>query len=262
MLTKSNHPFHMVDMSPWPIISATGMMILTFGLTKWFNKTDTTLLMLGTSIMILTMIQWWRDVIRESTFQGLHTSLVSKGLRWGMILFIVSEIMFFASFFWSFFNSSLAPTIELGMNWPPVGIQPFSPIQIPLLNTLILLSSGITVTWAHYSLMNSNHSQTTQSLVITVIMGLYFTTLQAYEYWEAPFTISDNMYGSSFFITTGFHGIHVMIGTMFLVTCLTRHINKQLSTNHHFGFEAATWYWHFVDVIWLFLYISVYWWGK
>nr|QID48534.1 cytochrome c oxidase subunit III [Celes skalozubovi] len=263
MLTiNSNHPFHMVDYSPWPLLSSIGTMVMVTGLAKWFHTYNINLLMIGMMIVILTMIQWWRDVIRESTFQGLHTKFVSMGMRWGMILFIASEVLFFMSFFWAFFNSSLSPTIDLGMMWPPMGIQSFNPMHIPLLNTAILLASGITVTWAHHSIMESNHSQATQGLFFTVLLGMYFTMLQMYEYWEAPFTIADAVYGSTFFVATGFHGLHVIIGTVFLFTCLMRHSMKQFSSNHHFGFEAAAWYWHFVDVIWLFLYLSIYWWGS
>nr|UJG45097.1 cytochrome c oxidase subunit 3 [Blepharipa sp.] len=261
MSTHSNHPFHLVDYSPWPLMASIGAMTTVSGLVKWFHQYDFNLFFLGNFITILTIFQWWRDVTRESTYQGLHTKMVTMGLRWGMILFILSEILFFFSFFWAFFHSSLSPSIELGMIWPPMGITTFNPFQIPLLNTVILLTSGITVTWTHHSLMKNNHSQTTQSLFFTIILGIYFTILQAYEYMEASFTIADSSYGSTFFMATGFHGIHVMIGTMFLLTCLIRHLNNHFSKNHHFGFEAAAWYWHFVDIVWLFLYISIYWWG-
>nr|QIV24697.1 cytochrome c oxidase subunit III [Enneaphyllus aeneipennis] len=262
MKSHKNHPFHLVEISPWPILGAISAMIIMMGLIKWFHFFESNLLLLSFSITVLIMYQWWRDIIREATFQGLHTFVVTIGLRWGMILFIVSEIFFFISFFWSFFHNSLSPSIELGMIWPPKGIKVFNPIEIPLLNTLILLTSGLTVTWAHHSLMENNYSQTLQGLSLTVILGVYFTILQAYEYLEAPFTISDAVYGSSFFMSTGFHGIHVIIGTTFLTVCLIRHYFNHFSSIHHFGFEAAAWYWHFVDVVWLFLYISVYWWGS
>nr|YP_009349914.1 cytochrome c oxidase subunit III [Holochlora fruhstorferi]AQM40088.1 cytochrome c oxidase subunit 3 [Holochlora fruhstorferi] len=262
MSTHANHPFHLVNPSPWPLTGAIGALITAAGLIKWFHQFNSSLLMLGTLITLLTMIQWWRDITREGTYQGLHTLSVNYGLRWGMILFIISEIFFFISFFWAFFHSSLAPAIELGAMWPPSGIQPFNPLQIPLLNTAILLASGVTVTWAHHSLLESNYSQTTQSLLFTIILGIYFTILQAYEYIEAPFSIADASYGSTFFVATGFHGLHVIIGTTFLATCLLRHLMNHFSPTHHFGFEAAAWYWHFVDVVWLFLYISIYWWGS
>jgi cytochrome c oxidase subunit 3 len=262
MSTHSNHTFHLVDYSPWPLTGAIGAFTTVAGLIKWFHQYEINLLILGTLITILTIYQWWRDISREGTFQGLHTYSVTIGLRWGIILFIISEVFFFISFFWAFFHRSLSPAIELGSIWPPIGIIPFNPFQIPLLNTAILLASGVTVTWAHHSLISRNHSQTTQGLLFTVILGVYFTILQAYEYIEAPFTIADAVYGSTFFVATGFHGLHVLIGTTFLLVCLLRHLNFHFSSGHHFGFEAAAWYWHFVDVVWLFLYISIYWWGR
>nr|YP_008757773.1 cytochrome c oxidase subunit III [Leptidea morsei]AFP58823.1 cytochrome c oxidase subunit III [Leptidea morsei] len=258
----NNHPYHLVDYSPWPLTGAIGTMTLVTGLVKWFHNFNFNLILLGYFIIILTMFQWWRDISREGTFQGKHTILVSKGLRWGMILFIVSEFFFFISFFWAFFHSSLSPNVEIGISWPPMSIIPFNPFQIPLLNTIILITSGLTVTWAHHAIMNNNFNQTTQGLFFTIILGIYFSLLQAYEYFEAPFSISDSIYGSTFFMATGFHGIHVIIGTIFLSICLIRHLNFHFSSNHHFGFEAAAWYWHFVDVIWLFLYITIYWWGN
>nr|AML26230.1 cytochrome c oxidase subunit III [Scirtidae sp. BMNH 1274304] len=262
MSMQKNHPFHLVDISPWPILGALTAMEMMIGLIKWFHFYNNDLLMMSTITTLLVMYQWWRDITREGTHQGLHTFNVVMGLRWGMILFITSEIFFFLSFFWGFFHSSLTPTIELGMIWPPKSISTFNPIQIPLLNTLILLTSGLTVTWAHHSLIENNFTQAKQGLILTVILGIYFTILQGYEYIEAPFTISDSVYGSCFFMATGFHGLHVIIGTTFLLVCLIRHIKNHFSSIHHFGFEAAAWYWHFVDVVWLFLYISIYWWGS
>nr|YP_010026608.1 cytochrome c oxidase subunit III [Phyllocnistis citrella]QOQ85856.1 cytochrome c oxidase subunit III [Phyllocnistis citrella] len=261
MMMNQNHPFHLVNFSPWPLTGSLGVLTLVTGMVKWFHNFNMNLLLIGYLIVILTMYQWWRDICRESTYQGNHTLLVSKGLRWGMILFITSEVFFFLSFFWAFFHSSLSPNIEIGFNWPPMNIIPFNPFQIPLLNTIILISSGITVTWAHHSLMENNHTQMIQSLFITIMLGFYFSLLQLFEYIEAPFTIADSIYGSTFFMATGFHGLHVIIGTLFLLICLMRQINNHFSMNHHFGFEAAAWYWHFVDVVWLFLYISIYWWS-
>nr|ALY11308.1 cytochrome c oxidase subunit III [Obrium sp. NS-2015] len=261
-MTTKNHPFHLVDPSPWPILSACALLTSAIGLMKWFYFNDTDLLFTGIGTTTLIMFQWWRDIIREATFQGLHTTKVTQGLRWGMILFITSEVFFFISFFWGFFHSSLSPSTDLGMLWPPKGIQTFNPLEIPLLNTLILLTSGITVTWAHHSLMENTYKQTLQALMLTVLLGIYFSALQGFEYLEAPFTIADSVYGASFFMATGFHGIHVIIGTTFLAICLIRHKKNHFSMSHHFGFEAAAWYWHFVDVVWLFLYISIYWWGS
>nr|YP_009441817.1 cytochrome c oxidase subunit III [Simianus niponicus]AOY39453.1 cytochrome c oxidase subunit 3 [Simianus niponicus] len=262
MNLHKNHPFHLVEASPWPILGAASASITLIGLTKWFHFYEINLFSMGSLITLMIMYQWWRDISREGTLQGLHTYTVTMGLRWGMILFITSEVFFFISFFWAFFHSSLSPTIELGMLWPPKGIQPFNPIQVPLLNTLILLSSGITVTWAHHSLMENNYKQAIQGLSFTIILGFYFSALQALEYYEAPFAISDAVYSSAFFVATGFHGIHVIIGTSFLSVCLLRLYLNHFSPIHHFGFEAAAWYWHFVDVVWLFLYISIYWWGS
>nr|YP_010586243.1 cytochrome c oxidase subunit III [Himalopsyche malenanda]UZZ44005.1 cytochrome c oxidase subunit III [Himalopsyche malenanda] len=262
MTLNHNHPFHLVDYSPWPLSGSLGAFFLTSGMVMWFHQLNPLLLILGLTITIMTMIQWWRDICREGTLQGMHTLNVTTGLRWGMILFIVSEIFFFFSFFWAFFHSSLSPNVEIGSIWPPEGIKSFNPFQIPLLNTCILLSSGISATWSHHSIMESNYSQALYSLAITVTLGFYFTMLQYYEYLESSFSISDSVYGSTFFMATGFHGLHVIIGTIFLLVCLIRLANSHFNSNHHFGFEAAAWYWHFVDVVWLFLYVSIYWWGS
>nr|AZH80972.1 cytochrome c oxidase subunit III [Caridina cf. multidentata VDM-2018] len=260
-MTFPKHTYHLVDMSPWPLTGSISAMMITTGLVKWFHQFNMDLLLLGLLATALTMIQWWRDITREATYQGLHTARVVTGLQWGMILFITSEVLFFFSFFWAFFHSSLSPTVEVGSCWPPAGIQSFNPFQIPLLNTAILLASGATVTWAHHAMMEANLTQALQGLTLTVILGLYFTGLQAMEYYEAPFTIADSVYGSTFFVATGFHGLHVIIGSTFLLVCLYRMYMCHFSSKHHFGFEAAAWYWHFVDVVWLFLYISIYWWG-
>jgi len=258
---KINHPFHLVNFSPWPITSALRTFILMSGLLIWFNQYSIYLFFLGIIITILNIFQWWRDICREGTCQGLHSINVINGLKWGIILFIISEIFFFFSFFWIFFHRRLSPNIEIGILWPPLSIYPFNPFQIPLLNTLILLSSGISTTWAHHRILENNHFQGILRLIITIILGIYFSILQAYEYIKASFSIADSVYGASFFLITGFHGIHVLIGTSFLIICLTRYYKFHFSYNHHFGFEAAAWYWHFVDVVWLFLYISIYWWG-
>nr|YP_010958548.1 cytochrome c oxidase subunit III [Cinclus pallasii]UDF84460.1 cytochrome c oxidase subunit III [Cinclus pallasii] len=261
-MTHQAHSYHMVDPSPWPILGAAAALLTTSGLTMWFHYNSPQLLIIGLTSTILVMFQWWRDIVRESTFQGHHTPTVQKGLRYGMALFITSEAFFFLGFFWAFFHSSLAPTPELGGQWPPVGIKPLDPMEVPLLNTTILLASGVTVTWAHHSIMEASRKQAILALTMTVLLGFYFTGLQAMEYYEAPFSIADGIYGSTFFVATGFHGLHVIIGSTFLLVCLLRLIKYHFTPNHHFGFEAAAWYWHFVDVVWLFLYISIYWWGS
>nr|AAY16824.1 cytochrome c oxidase subunit III [Endeis spinosa] len=261
-MSKQFHPFHIVDQSPWPITGSLGALTLTSGLIELMSKKSVNLLTLGILILIITSIQWWRDVTREATFQGMHSMKVINGLRWGMMLFITSEILFFMSFFWAYFHSSLAPSVEIGMQWPPKGISTFNPMMIPLLNTLILLSSGVTVTWAHHSMMNNYMSMTLKSMKLTVILGIYFTILQGWEYWTAPFSMAESVFGASFFVATGFHGLHVIIGTVFLYINLKRIKKNHMSLSHHFGLEAAIWYWHFVDVVWLFLYMSIYWWGN
>lgn len=255
------HPYHLVDESPWPLISAAGAFFLTCGLVKWFHLFLTNLIILGMSIILLVMLQWWLDVSKEATFQGLHSFIVELGLRWGMVLFIISEIFFFISFFWAFFHNRLAPAVEVGAQWPPLGIIPFNPFEVPLLNTLVLISSGVSVTWSHHSLISGNLRRASQGLFITIMLGIYFTVLQGIEYLEARFSIADRAFGSVFFLGTGFHGLHVLVGSRFLTTCALRMGKFHFSSSHHFGFEAAAWYWHFVDVVWLFLFVVIYWWG-
>ena len=207
---------------------------------------------------------WFRDIVREGTFEGKHGIFVTNGLKLGMVLFIISEIMFFFSFFWAFFHLSLAPSIQLGSIWPPYGIQVFNYKDIPLLNTLILLLSGLSVTWSHKESLNNkikNKKNIFISLILTIILALIFTCLQILEYIEASFTIFDGGYGSIFFLATGFHGFHVLVGTIFLFFCLIRFLKFHFSRKHHLAFEFAIWYWHFVDVVWLILYLFVYWWS-
>nr|YP_010960658.1 cytochrome c oxidase subunit III [Pleurosicya micheli]WNH38100.1 cytochrome c oxidase subunit III [Pleurosicya micheli] len=255
-------PFPFVNPSPWPLTGAIAAFLTTSGLTVWFHYNSYTLLILGTPLLLMTMYQWWRDVVREATYQGQHTTLVVKGLRYGMILFITSEVFFFLGFFWAFFHSSLAPSPEIGGCWPPVATLPLDPYSIPLLNTMVLLSSGVAVTWAHHAIMEGQRKEATQALTITILLGAYFSYLQALEYHHAQFTMADSVYGASFFLATGFHGLHVIIGTTFLTVCLLRLIKFHFTKEHHLGFEAAAWYWHFVDVVWLFLFVSIYWWGS
>ena len=257
-----NHPFHIVENSPWPIITSFIALRLTIRLGSWFNNQSSWLfLILRLVYLILVSFTWWRDVSRERTNQGLHRKMVSNGLKAGIILFITSEVFFFVSFFWAFFHSRLSPNIELGSQWPPLGVQPFNPWEVPLLNTIILVSSGVRVTWCHKAIEVNLFSQAKISLILTVLLGIYFTLFQAIEYIEASFTIADSVYGSTFFIATGFHGLHVIVGTLFLVVCLIRFIKGILSKTIHIGLLRAIWYWHFVDVVWLFLFAWIYIWG-
>jgi cytochrome c oxidase subunit 3 len=219
-------------------------------------------LSLGLGAVLFAMYVWWRDIVREGTFEGQHTVVVQQGLRMGMLLFIVSEVMFFFAFFWAFFHSSLVPVIAVGGIWPPMGIEALDPWELPLLNTVLLLTSGATLTYAHHEIVGGHKDGAILGLVATVALGFIFTCCQAVEYLEAPFSISDGIYGSVFYLATGFHGFHVLIGTIFLVVTLLRLGRDHFSRQHHFGFEAAAWYWHFVDVVWLFLFVTIYWWGS
>ena len=275
------HPYHLVDPSPWPALGALGAFLMMFGFALGMHpdmlgpgvesvlKTiNWWILLPGIAIVLLTMYLWWGDVIVES--RTFHSAVVQIGLRYGMILFIASEVLFFAAFFWAFFDSALYPnaadmparTAADGGVWPPKGVTVIAPFDLPFMNTLILLLSGTTVTWAHHAILEGNKRDAVRGLLLTVILGLCFTGIQAYEYFHAPFGFRDNIYSSTFFMATGFHGFHVMVGTTFLLVCLFRAMKGQFKPDQHFGFEAAAWYWHFVDVVWLFLFFCIYWWGS
>ena len=257
------HSYHLVNPSPWPILTSFSALVLTSGAVLYMHSYSNGGLIgvLGFLLVLFSVTCWWRDVIREATYEGHHTKLVQLGLRYGMVLFIVSEILFFVAFFWVFFHSSLSPTVEIGTVWPPHGIEVLNPWHIPLLNTLILLLSGCSVTWSHHALLHGYRKESIIGLLITVILATIFTSLQGLEYITANFTISDGVYGSTFYMATGFHGFHVILGTLFLFICMQRIIKYHFTMSHHFGFEAAAWYWHFVDFVWLILFISIYWWG-
>ena len=251
----------MVQESPFPIIASFGSLFFVSGFLRLFFDKRWNLLLLSFCALYSIAYIWWKGVAIEAVRLGLHSSDVEKGLRLGMILFIISEVFLFVSFFWAYFHSRLAPEIEVGGVWPPVGINTFNVFEVPLLNTLVLLASGVTLTWSHHLLLSGWWTKAKLLLEVTVLLGIYFTILQAIEYKEASFTIADRVYGSVFFIATGFHGAHVLIGTNFLLIKRWRIANCNFSKNHHFGFEAAAWYWHFVDVVWLFLFVTIYWWG-
>jgi len=273
-----NHDYHLVDPSPWPVIGSLGAFITAIGAISMFrwmrgeelaifgiNTTGWGLALIGFVIILYTMFGWWRDTVREA-HSGDHTKVVQIHLRYGMILFIVSEVMFFVAWFWAYFDASLfadeiqqfARVEHTGGQWPPAGIESFDPWHLPLLNTLILLTSGTTVTWAHHALQHNNRKGLIWGLSLTVALGLLFTCVQAYEYGHAAFNFSGSIYGATFFMATGFHGFHVIVGTIFLLVCLIRAVKGHFTPEQHFGFEAAAWYWHFVDVVWLFLFICVY----
>nr|YP_010480563.1 cytochrome c oxidase subunit III [Nasonia vitripennis]ACH81732.1 cytochrome oxidase subunit 3 [Nasonia vitripennis]QVT11045.1 cytochrome c oxidase subunit III [Nasonia vitripennis]UVN15288.1 cytochrome oxidase subunit 3 [Nasonia vitripennis] len=261
-MKKLYQPFHLVTLSPWPLLLSFNLLILMISLMNLFNNFNYYMLLFSMLLMMLSLYQWWRDVIRESTFQGFHTKKVVLGLKLGMLLFITSEVLFFFSIFWCYFHMFLSPSIEIGSIWPPKNIITFNPYHIPLLNTIILLSSGVTITWCHYSILMKMKMNSFISLALTITLGMIFTFYQYKEYSDSSFTITDSIYGSIFFMSTGFHGIHVIIGTMFLLINLIRIYMDNYSNVHHFGFEAAAWYWHFVDVVWLFLYLLIYFWSS
>jgi cytochrome c oxidase subunit III len=267
------HDYHLVDPSPWPAVGATAAFILAVGLIAWMKHMFAgapIVFFAGALGVAYTMIMWWRDVIKEAEYKGHHTRVVQLHHRYGMILFIASEVMFFVAWFWAYFNSALFPDDlhhfarqELfGGTWPPKGIQTFDPWHLPLLNTLILLTSGTTVTWAHHALLHDDRDGLKKGLICTIVLGALFTCVQAYEYSHAAFGFKGNVYGATFFMATGFHGAHVIIGTIFLSVCLFRAYAGHFTPKQHLGFEFAAWYWHFVDVVWLFLFACIYVWGS
>nr|UOX27624.1 cytochrome c oxidase subunit 3 [Nippolachnus piri] len=261
-MMKMNQPFFILNLSPWPILMAMNTFNFLMSNIMLMNFKFNMIFMSNLSFMILISIMWWRDVIRESTFQGKHNFYIMNLIKLSMIIFIMSEMMLFISFFWNFLHNSLAPSIELGMNWPPKNIIFFNPLLIPLLNTIILLTSSFTVTLTHFYLLNNNKKKTIMFMYLTIMLSLYFLILQIIEYKQALFTFSDSIFGASFYMATGFHGMHVMIGMIFLLMNLVRLINMHLSFIHHISFELAAWYWHFIDIIWLFLYMTFYWWNN
>ena len=260
MAHEQHHPYHLVEPSPWPFMGAASGFVLAVGGVMYMHDLAMAVLVMlvGLALILATMFFWWRDVIREAQWQGHHSPVVQIGMRYGMALFITSEVFFFLAFFWAFFDMALYPRTGV---WPPEGIQTFDPFDLPLMNTLILLLSGTTVTWAHAALLQNNRKELLWGLGLTVILGFIFTCLQAYEYSHAAFGFTDTVYASTFYMATGFHGFHVIVGTIFLAVCWVRAYQGHFTPEQHFGFEAAAWYWHFVDVVWLFLFVCIYWWG-
>ena len=256
------HDYHLVDPSPWPLLASIGALILCFGAVIYFRTDNPWTMIIGLLAVMYVAFMWFRDIIIEGEKDGHHTMVVQLGLRYGMTLFIASEVMFFVAWFWAYFNASLFPTELMGNVWPPVDIITFDPWDIPLINTLILLLSGTTVTWAHHALEEGDKKSFVQGLAMTVFLGFCFSLLQVYEYQHAKFDFAGNIYGSVFYMATGFHGFHVIIGTIFLAVCWWRAKNNKYKEGEFFGFEAAAWYWHFVDVVWLFLFAAIYIWGS
>ncbi|MDJ0995577.1 MAG: cytochrome c oxidase subunit 3 [Dinoroseobacter sp.] len=268
MAHAKNHDYHILPPSVWPFVGAVSGFIMLFGAVLWMKGLTPAMFAVGFLGVILTMIGWWTEVIRESKV-GDHTPVVIIGLRYGFIFFIMSEVMFFLAWFWSFFKHALYPMDPGGMSpavdgvWPPVGIETFDPWHLPLINTLILLCSGAAATWAHHALVHENNRKDMATgLALAIILGVIFTAFQIYEYTHAGFGFAGNIYGANFFMATGFHGAHVIIGTIFLFVCYMRLRAGHFTQEKHVGFEAAAWYWHFVDVVWLFLFAAIYVWGS
>lgn len=261
MSGNAKHPYHLVDPSPWPLFGSVAAGTLAVGAILMLHYKISWVLFLGLGLVLLTMFVWWKDVIREAEREGHHTKAVQFGHRMGMGLFIVSEVMFFFAFFWAYFNASLDPTEAINFTWPPKDIETIPAFDLPFLNTLLLLLSGCTVTWAHHALLHGDREGLKKGLLATSGIGLLFLMIQGYEYHHAAFTLDQGIYPTTFYLATGFHGFHVMIGTLFLTVCLLRAFKGHFKTDQHVGFEAAAWYWHFVDVVWLFLFVSIYWFG-
>jgi cytochrome c oxidase subunit III len=262
MAGHKNHDYHVLPPSPWPFIAAVGTFVMLVGAVLFFHGRAPWMLLIGFAVVLYVMYGWWRDVVHES-LAGDHTPVVVIGLRMGMIMFIISEVAFFAAWFWSFFKHAIYPMPAIGGVWPPEGIETFDPWHLPLINTLILLCSGCAVTWAHHALVHENNRDHLRwGLALGIALGVLFTFFQIYEYTHAYFGFAGNIYGANFFMATGFHGVHVVIGTIFLAVCLVRAYAGHFTPEKHVGFEAAAWYWHFVDVVWLFLFASIYIWGR
>lgn len=268
MSESKKHPYHLVDPSPWPLLTCLSLLILVIGAILWMHNiggdssyTPKIVFFIGALMLIGVSGAWFTDIAKEGNTKGTHTKEVRAGLRFGMGLFIVSEVMFFAAFFGAYFYAALLPSAEIGGVWPPKGVQSMDPFELPYFNTLLLLFSGTTLTWAHHELVNSKSKPFLQGLAITVGLGALFTVVQGLEYSHATFGFTDGVYSSNFYMATGFHGFHVIIGTLFLCVCLWRGYRNEFTAKQHVGFEAAAWYWHFVDVVWLFLFVSIYWFG-
>lgn len=274
---KPNHDYHLVEPSPWPLLGSVFAFFMAVGAIMWMKGMALFGVKLGAYMfgasfigVLYVMFAWWTDVTREAEHQGHHTRVVQMHHRYGMILFIASEVMFFVAWFWAFFDASFyaneaiqTSRVEFtGGQWPPKGVSVFDPWHLPLLNTLILLTSGTTVTWAHHALLHGDRDGLKKGLILTILLGALFTAVQVYEYAHAPFGFANSIYGATFFMATGFHGFHVLVGTIFLIVCLIRAYSGHFTQKQHLGFEFAAWYWHFVDVVWLFLFVSIYVWGN
>lgn len=275
--TGKPHPYHIVRPSIWPLLSAFAGLLFALGIVFYAHEVKIGSfevglkgIVLGVLSIMAMMFFWWKDVVFESVTEKIHTPIAAIGMRYGMALFIASEVMFFVAFFWAFFDVSLFPDqanmparIEYTHGqWPPPQIETISAFDLPLMMTMILLLSGCTVTWAHHAILEGDQKSFIKGLGISVLLGIIFLCFQVYEYKHATFGFTEGSYPSTFYMATGFHGFHVFVGTVFLAVCYFRAKKDHFTKDSHFGFEAAAWYWHFVDVVWLFLFIAIYWWGS
>ena len=274
--TGKPHPYHIVRPSIWPLFGALAGGLLAVGLLMFMHNVHLFAneqagvvginvglkgVFLGVAAVLAVMFFWWKDVVYEAVTEKVHTPISHVGFRYGMSLFIASEVMFFVAFFWAYFNAAFFPTEQIGFMWPPANIHTIDAFDVPFLMTLILLLSGCTVTWAHHAILEGHTKEAIKALGISVFLGFFFMCFQVYEYTHAHFKFTDGVYASTFYMATGFHGFHVFVGTIFLFVCWIRTIKGHFTPQSHFGFEAAAWYWHFVDVVWLFLFVAIYWWG-
>lgn len=274
--TGKPHPYHILKPSIWPLLSAMAGGLFAVGMVMFMHdvhlfadaqngvagfKVGYSGIILGVLAILGVMFGWWREIIIESVVEKAHTPIALVGMRYGMILFILSEVMFFVAFFWAYFASAFFPNEHIGYVWPPEGIHTIPPFELPFLMTMILLLSGCTVTWAHHAILEGKNKDMVLALGLSVFLGLFFMCFQVYEYVHAHFGFTDGIYASTFYMATGFHGFHVFVGTVFLFVCWVRAKKEHFTAKGHFGFEAAAWYWHFVDVVWLFLFVAIYWWG-
>lgn len=253
--------FHSVSPSPWPLLMSISVLTSAIGLVLFMHNNISWLINMGLMSIVIVFTLWCICITREATYQGAHTLRIVYTLKLGFFLFVLSEVMFFASFFWAYLHASLSPSPEIGVSWPPAGVNAISPWGLPLLNSVILIWSGSWVTVTHHSVKTGNRKQAIESLTITICLGILFTIIQYYEFRWCTFSIACSVYGSSFFLITGFHGVHVIVGTIFLIVCLIRLILNHFTVNRHLGLECAIFYWHFVDVIWIMVWFIIYFWA-
>jgi len=257
-----SHPFHLVSASPWPLLTSTSLLLVAFSLLVSLSAGFSWFFVLALSTLVLVLIFWFMNIILESTYSGSHTKAVQLSLIIGWLAFLASEVMFFSTFFWAFLHYGLSPDVALGRVWPPTGLKPLCPFHLPLLNTILLLTSSFTITWSHSALLRSEFSFAQLSLSLTLLLSMWFLFTQYFEYRTSSFTVADSCYGSIFFLATGFHGLHVFIGSLFLLVGFIRLLSGHFTSTRHLGFLFSIWYWHFVDVIWLFLFFVFYVWGS